>query len=119
MIDCIMQWLWCWRCKADMPMLDESEYREVFRLYGEGISASKAFRQKWGLPAEGMEKEIRFKPLLDRYEQMTGLRESNPNAVMHHRLSLYGLPACAAESQCAARARSCVGVVCPREFEIA
>ena len=92
MIDCIMQWLWCWRCKADMPMLDESEYREVFRLYGEGISASKAFRQKWGLPAEGMEKEIRFKPLLDRYEQMTGLRESNPNAVMHHRLSLYGPP---------------------------
>ena len=92
MIDCIMQWLWCWRCKADMPMLDESEYREVFRLYGEGISASKAFRQKWGLPADGMEKEIRFKPLLDRYEQMTGLRETNPNAVMHHRLSLYGPP---------------------------
>ena len=75
-----------------MPMLDESEYREVFRLYGEGISASKAFRQKWGLPADGMEKEIRFKPLLDRYEQMTGLRETNPNAVMHHRLSLYGPP---------------------------
>ena len=73
-------------------MLDESEYREVFRLYGEGISASKAFRQKWGLPADGMEKEIRFKPLLDRYEQMTGLRETNPNAVMHHRLSLYGPP---------------------------
>ena len=92
MIDCILQWLWCWRFKAEMPMLDESEYREVFRLYGEGISASKAFRQKWGLPVEGMEKEIRFKPLLDRYEQMTGLRETNPNAVMHHRLSLYGPP---------------------------
>jgi hypothetical protein len=87
-----MQWLWCWRCKTEMPMLDEVEYFEVFRLYGEGMNATKEFRQKWGLPLEGMEIEIRFKPLLDRYEQMTGMRETNPNAVMHHRLWLYGPP---------------------------
>ena len=24
-----MQWLWCWRCKSPMPMLDEDEYAEV------------------------------------------------------------------------------------------
>ena len=73
-------------------MLDEVEYLEVYRLYGEGMSAAKEYRQKSGLPAQGMEREIRFKPLLDRYEQMTGIRETNPNAVMHHRLSLYGPP---------------------------
>jgi hypothetical protein len=87
-----MRMLWCWRCKTEMPMLDEVEYLEVFRLYGEGMGATKEFRQKWRLPLEGMESEIRFKPLLDRYEQMTGMRETNPNAVMHHRLSLYGPP---------------------------
>ena len=73
-------------------MLDEVEYLEVSRLYGECRHATKEFRQKSGLPLQGMELEVRFKPLLDRYEQMTGLRESNPNAVMHHRLSLYGPP---------------------------
>ena len=73
-------------------MLDEAEYLEAFRLYGEGIHATKEFRRRWGLPLEAMEWEVRFKPLLDRYEQMTGMRETNPNAVMHHRLSLYGPP---------------------------
>ena len=73
-------------------MLDEVEYIELFRLYGEGMQATKGFRKKWGRPLEGMAREVRFKPLLDRYEQMTGMRETNPNAVMHHRLSLYGPP---------------------------
>jgi hypothetical protein len=87
-----MQWLWCWRCKTEMPMLDEVEYLEVFRLYCEAGAATKEFREKWGLPLEGMDQKIRFKPLLDRYGQMTGVSETNPNAVMHHRLSLYGPP---------------------------
>jgi hypothetical protein len=71
-----------------MPMLDEAEYSEVHRLYGEGMRATKEYRQKWGLPLSGIEPTIRMKPLLDRYEQITGMRETNPNAVMHHRLSL-------------------------------
>jgi hypothetical protein len=110
-----MQWLWCWRCKTEMPMLDEVEYFEVHRLYGEGMSATKEFRQKWGLPLEGMESEIRFKPLLDRYEQMTRMRETNPNAVMHHRLSLYGPPchACGKPLR-TPKARICGSCMAPR-----
>src|SRR5580704_8326770 len=57
-----MQWLWCWRCKTEMPMLDEVEYLEVYRLYGQGMSATKEFRQKWSLPLESIEREMRFKP---------------------------------------------------------
>jgi hypothetical protein len=87
-----MKMLWCWRCKSGMPMLDEEEFAEMWRLYGEGMSATKEFRQKWSIPLEGMQREVRFKPLLDRYEQLTGLRETNPNAIMHHRLSMYGPP---------------------------
>jgi hypothetical protein len=87
-----MKTLWCWRCKTEMPMLDEDEFAEMWRLYGEGMSATKEFRQKWGIPLEGIHKEERFRPLLARYEELTGMRETNPNAVMHHRLSLYGPP---------------------------
>ncbi len=34
----------------------------------------------------------RFKPAFDEYERMTGFRETNVNALWHHRLSLYGPP---------------------------
>jgi len=36
-----MQWLFCWRCGCDMPMLDETEYAELHRLYREGIRLRK------------------------------------------------------------------------------
>ena len=57
-------------------MLDEEEYRRVTSLKAPGIK-----------PAD------MFAPMLAEYELITGFRETNPNAIFHHRLSLYG-PAC-------------------------
>jgi hypothetical protein len=34
-----------------------------------------------------------FGPVVAEYERISGLRETNPNAIYHHRLSLYG-PRC-------------------------
>jgi len=75
-----------------MPMLDEAEYAIADSLYGGAMSATKEFRQQWGVPLEHAAREDRFHPLLAYYEGLTGFHETNPNAVMHHRLSLYGLP---------------------------
>jgi len=88
----MMKMLWCWRCKCEMPMLDESEYAEIFTLYGQGMRATKEFRIKWNLPLDQARPEERMRPLLTRYEQMTGYKETVANAVMHHRLSMYGPP---------------------------
>jgi hypothetical protein len=73
-----MKVLWCWRCKAEMPMLDDDEYRPVtaLRPVGKGGESLRA----------------KFAPMLAEYERITGLRETNPNAVFHHRLSDYGPP---------------------------
>lgn len=72
-------------------MLDEAEYAVAFSLYRDGAIATKEFREKWGLPLkDAMEK--RFEPLLSWYEELTGYKETNGNAVMHHRLALYGPP---------------------------
>jgi len=58
-----------------MPMLDEQEFVRV---------TSQEIK---GVPLKD-----RFVPMLAEYERITGFRETNPNAVYHHRLSLYGSP---------------------------
>lgn len=74
-----MKMLWCWRCKIEMPMLDEDEYARVQRARG-NRSSGKSLR------------ESLHGSVLDEYERITGYRETNPNAIFHHRLSLYGPP---------------------------
>lgn len=61
-------------------MLDEQEYKKVHAKLRE------AFDKK------GSPLEERFRPACELFEQLTGMRESNPNAIMHHRLSIYGNP---------------------------
>lgn len=49
-----MKVMWCWRCKMDMPMLDEEEFAIVEKLYSKGMSATKEFRLKHNLPLSEM-----------------------------------------------------------------
>jgi hypothetical protein len=76
----------------DVPMLDEEEFAVVGKLYSEGMSATKEFRLKHNLPLSECPIEERFRPVREAYEQMTGMAESNHNAIIHHRISIYGLP---------------------------
>jgi hypothetical protein len=87
-----MHVLWCWRCKAHVPMLDEGEFAAVSQLYREAFRASKEFRQQWGIPLEQASIHDRFKPIRLKYEQLTGMKECHENAIMHHRISMYGEP---------------------------
>ena len=87
-----MQRLWCWRCKCEVPMLDEDEYAKVARLHRESIMAVKEFRERTGASLNDPSIEERFRPVLQEYERLTGMKETNHNAIMHHRLSLYGPP---------------------------
>ena len=73
-------------------MLDESEYAAIAGLHRECVFGIKAFRQKWGSPLESISMEERFRPVLHCYERMTGMKETNVNAILHHRLSKYGPP---------------------------
>jgi hypothetical protein len=73
-----MKILWCWRCKADVPMLDDGEFNRVSSLFNTGSQCN--------------DKERMFGPALLEYERITGIRETNPNAIHHHVLSMYGPP---------------------------
>lgn len=67
--------LYCWRCRVEMPMLDESEWARI----------APHLQAAVGDPAASQ-------AALDLYEMMTGLRETNINAIFHHRISDYGPP---------------------------
>ena len=87
-----MRMLWCWRCKADMPILDEEEFGSVSRLYRDCVLATKEFRETHRLPLQHIDMNERFKPVRLHYEVLTGLKDCHENAILHHRLSLYGSP---------------------------
>lgn len=77
-----MKLLWCWRCKMEVPMLDEEEYATADKLYGEAII---------NISFSGT-RLARFQDLLSYYHQVTGWEETEPNAIMHHRIAHYGPP---------------------------
>jgi hypothetical protein len=85
-----MKIMWCWRCKIEVPMLDEEEFKVIDELYWQGSSAVKEFRQKHNLPLENCSIEERFRPMCEKYKEMTGFTETNHLAIMHHRISIYG-----------------------------
>jgi len=84
--------MYCWRCKVDLPMLDEDEFKSVHKLYGECIESVKEFRKRTGRPLRNVPMHRLFLPVLMEYERLTGFKETNHNAIMHHRIRLYGPP---------------------------
>ena len=59
-------------------MLDDDEFNRVSSLINTGT--------------QGESRERMFGPSLREYERITGIRETNPNSIYHHVLSLYGPP---------------------------
>ncbi len=65
-----MKKLWCWRCKSDVVMLDDNEFKSVSSLLNTGTG--------------GDVRERMFGPVVREYERITGVAETNPNAIFHH-----------------------------------
>lgn len=81
-----------------MPMLDEEEFSSISHLYRECVRATKELRQTTGSSLEDASIRDRFKPVRLLYEELTGMKDCHQNAVMHHRLALYGRHAANAAS---------------------
>ena len=84
--------LYCWRCDADIPMLEENEWKEVAHHLEDGLRAIKEIRENNSMPIHQAKDEIYGRRALQRYFELTGHRETNVSALWHHRVSLYGPP---------------------------
>ena len=73
-------------------MLTEDEWEEVSPSLANAISQIKEYRELHQCSlAEASAKGFGQKALV-AYERITGFKETNPNALFHHRLSIYGPP---------------------------
>lgn len=70
----------------DIPMMNEEEYAIAYELYRKGMHNKSA----------GKDQTQRFKELIDFYKDLSGIEETNPNAIIHHRLADFGpdCPSC-------------------------
>ncbi len=95
-----MKKMWCWECGMEVPMFDEEEFAFFETEYNRAInlapeeragaldrSSAQALFDSWYALGER-----RFRRMLEEHERMTGMFIGDPQAILHHRISLYGGP---------------------------
>lgn len=99
-----MKTLWCWRCRRDLPMLDDDEWAVLVESHRSGgdeanrMAVIERERVRRGLPAplplraDATPAQRKLRHLAVGYEMFTGVAESDPNLVWHHVVSQYGAP---------------------------
>jgi len=106
-----MQKLWCWRCRIEMPMLDEAEFAEVAKLHSEAVRGVKQFRESTGSDLRHPTISDLFRPVREKYEQLTGMKEIDENAIMHQALRSTDHRAGDVASRCGHRWQSSAPIV--------
>ena len=85
----------CWRCKTALPFLTPEEWAEIHPLLMLDIERIKTHRSQTGVSLQEALSTLRHRAC-QRYFELTGFEEANPNALWHHHLDLYGreCPSC-------------------------
>ncbi|KRD73883.1 hypothetical protein ASE43_17540 [Lysobacter sp. Root983] len=84
--------LYCWRCDRVLPMLTDEEWQSMEPLLMRVIEDVQRHRVITGDGLAAAMQSVDSLRALSFYERLTGFREANPNALWHHRASLYGPP---------------------------
>ena len=84
--------LYCWRCDLDVPMLTEDEWAWMNPVLMASVRDIHAFRASTGATLHEALQRPFGHDALELHFAMTGMRETNVDALWHHRASLYGPP---------------------------
>ncbi|RYD21479.1 MAG: hypothetical protein EOP88_11170 [Verrucomicrobiaceae bacterium] len=80
---------YCWRCKIPVPMLTDEEWAEVQPLVREDIGRIKEHRTATNMALPETIDTLRHESC-ERYFEITGVRERDPNVLYHHHLASHG-----------------------------
>ena len=75
-----------------IPMLTDEEWDEVSPLLHANIEKVKSYREEHGVGLRAAMDAVRGEAC-EKFFEITGFKETNPNAIWHHYLSHYG-PEC-------------------------
>lgn len=64
--------IWRWRCKKEVPLLDEVEYSEIAALYRQGTIAIKEFRRRTNSSLKSPSISELWEPVRMAHERFTG-----------------------------------------------
>jgi hypothetical protein len=73
-------------------MLTDDEWEEVSPSLANAIDQIKTYRERHKCSLAEASAKGFGQEALATYERITGFKETNPNALFHHRLSIYGPP---------------------------
>jgi hypothetical protein len=82
----------------DIPMLEEHEWKEVSASLANAIQQIKDYRTEHNVSLAEAREFGYGRTALDRYFEITGFRETNADALWHHRVSLFGPPCTACKT---------------------
>jgi hypothetical protein len=89
-----MEIKYCWRCREDMPMLTDDELKLCYEARNKGKDfVLNEIERKGVKDYVWLEDNVVFQQLryfVEMYRVITGFPETNPNAIFHHVISLYG-----------------------------
>jgi ribosomal protein L32 len=83
---------YCWRCRCDIPMIEEHEWEILGASLTDHIHKIKRIRQEKSCDL-ATARRLAEQQACDLYFDLTGYRETNFNPLWHHRLADYG-PEC-------------------------
>jgi len=87
---------YCWRCKTEVAMMNETEWAQVSPLLTNVIQQIKDDRQQHGVSLAEARRDGFGGEAMAKYFELTGTQAAHPDVLWHHRRSLFG-PLC---SQC-------------------
>jgi hypothetical protein len=83
---------YCWRCKTEVPMFNESEWPAISRELTLMTKSSQTLRETAGATLDEALKTRHDGPLLAKHLELTGLHATSGDALWHHRLIDFGPP---------------------------
>lgn len=87
-----MRRYYCWRCKIEMPFLEEEEWQQVAPLLGDAVREIKAYRAKHQCDLATARRMV-MSEAMTMFEALTGMPGVHFDVIFHHRLADWG-PEC-------------------------